>query len=274
MDSLDSFEISLGRQAANQPRQLESLLSQNIASAAEFAALRWSWWRDKQEDLFEVAGVSSWPALAAFRDLASNFGIMRPRSTTITQQWGYRGRAGVHQLHPLASGDWDPGGAFVSFQERFRGALRAGGMDRRLSAALAGALKEMSSNAIEHSEAPIPPIATFGISNGEWCFSVTDLGRGVLASLRENPSYSAIATESGALELVLQDGVSRTGEPGRGRGFTWVFKALVNRQAKLRFRSGGGSARWEGTSPTAQDVTYQGLPISRSGFHVRVMGPF
>lgn len=272
-DSLDSFEIALCARGPSPSRRLDGLSSQNIASAAEFAALRWFWWREYKEDLFEVSGIDSWPALAVFRDLASKFGIMRPKARPAGSWFGFRGHAGVHELYPLVSGDWDPGGTFISFQERFRGALRSRGVGPGLSSALAAALKEMASNAVEHSASPIPPIATFGVGEDEWCFSVTDLGRGALVSLRDNPVYSSIATENRALKLVLQDGVSRTGEPGRGRGFTWVFKALVDRQSKLRFRSGGASARWEGTSPTAQDVTYQSLSVTRSGFHVRVMGP-
>ncbi len=44
---------------------------------------------------------------------------------------------------------------------------------------------------------------------------MTDIGLGVLADLKRNPSFSAIATDIAALQNVVRDGVSCTGKAGR-----------------------------------------------------------
>jgi hypothetical protein len=131
----------------------------------------------------------------------------------------------------------------------------------------------MASNAVEHANSPAAPVASFEVTGCTWSFGVTDVGRGGLASLRENPKYDYLVGQAEALELMLKEGVSRTGEVGRGLGFSTVFKALVDRRATLRFRSGGAIASWEGVSPTDQTIHIQSLPLTRAGFHVRVAGP-
>jgi hypothetical protein len=153
-------------------------------------------------------------------------------------------------------------------------ALRDFGMQAKFASALAGALEELVSNAVEHSNAPVNPVACFEVGRTSWAFGVVDVGRGVLASLRENPRHAHLKTETDALTLAVQPGVSRLEDTSRGNGFTTVFKALVDYRTRLRFRSGGASARWEGESPTDQSITALALPVSRpGGFHVRVAGP-
>ena len=177
------------------------------------------------------------------------------------------------ELAPAAGEDWEPGGSILFFQDDFRGALVESGMDRSYANALSGALIELASNAIEHSASLVSPLACFEVSTNFWCFGVADVGRGVLASIRENPSYAGLRTSAEALSTVLRDGVSRTGQPGRGDGFRRVFKALVDRRATIRFRSEGAAGWWEGESPTAQTITLKSLPVSRRGFYIRISGP-
>jgi hypothetical protein len=272
----DRLETVLYRSGgAGAVREHDPVLDRDLGAAAEFLSLRWLWWRDHHEDLFEIIpGLDEWSALNLLRHLASRYELAQPRARRKPPPgpWS-RGWAGAYQLSPLGTKDWQPGGAFALFQERFQVELRKAGAERLFSYALAGALEEMASNAVEHAIAPIAPVACFEVTSGAWQFAVTDVGRGALSSIRDNPAYAALATETDALQLVLQEGVSRTGEIGRGRGFSRVFKALVDRRAGLRFRSGGAAAHWTGESPTAQKIRFQGLPLSRAGFHVRVAGP-
>jgi hypothetical protein len=272
----DRLEIALGRSdGAMRAFKREPALERDLGAAVEFLGLRWLWWREYQEDLLDLLpGIEEWSALNLVRQLMARHKLSQPRSTRKPPlgNWS-RGYAGACELSPLGSKDWRPGGEFSLFQERFQTTLRNAGAERLFSYALAGALEEMSSNAVEHASPPIAPIACFEVTGKDWQFTVTDVGRGALSSIRDNLAYAALGTEMDALKLVLQDGVSRTVEAGRGRGFTRVFKALVDRQARLRFRSGGASAQWEGESPTAQLVRFQGLPLSRAGFHITVAGP-
>jgi anti-sigma regulatory factor (Ser/Thr protein kinase) len=159
------------------------------------------------------------------------------------------------------------------FEERFKTALVRAGATSGLAHGLLGALNEMASNAVEHAEAPVAPVTTYEIRDGQWAFSVTDVGSGVLGSLRRNPKYASVASDVAAVRLAVQDGVSRTGNPSRGRGFAHVFKALVNRMCTIRFRSSGALASWEGTSPAAHQLTLSPSP-ERAGFHVLVSSGF
>jgi hypothetical protein len=272
---LDRLESALRR-----PGNLHDVVSQlefeDLPTAAEFMGLRWIWWERHRSDILGlVEGLDNWPALRRFRALAGGYELLvNGAGVSLPTDGEPVGSAGLHQLPPSGSHQWEPGGSFVAFQERFHTALRQGGMKQhQYAAALTGAFVEMASNAVEHANSPAAPIASFEVTSRGWSFGVTDVGRGALASLRENPAYGDLEGEGEALEFMLKEGVTRTGEPGRGLGFSNVFKALVDRRVTLRFRSGGAVASWEGESPTDQVIHSQGLPISRQGFHVRVAGP-
>ncbi len=271
---LDRLESAL-RRPCNLLGVVSQLESEDLPTAAEFMGLRWLWWERHQSDLLGlVKGLENWPALRRFRALANGYEVL-VNGTGVSPLAGgeLAGNSGLYQLPPIGSHKWEPGGSFVAFQEDFHATLLQGGMKQRYAAALTGALAEMASNAVEHANSPAAPIASFEVTSRGWSFGVTDMGRGALASLRENPAYAGLEGEGEALELMLKEGVSRTGKPDRGLGFSHVFKALVDRRATLRFRSGGAVASWEGVSPTDQTIHSQGLPVSRQGFHVRVAGP-
>lgn len=272
---LDRLEAVLRHPDQLKAWTLDQSEIEDLPTAAEFMSLRWIWWQRHQADLLtEIPKLDSLPILRRFQALAQGSAVLM--STTQVRSISEPlplGKSGVYELPPLESTKWEPGGSFVRFQENFRAALRGAGVDQHYSDALAGAVAEMASNAAEHADSPVPPLASFEVTSRTWSFGVTDVGRGALASIRENPAYADLEGEVEALELILQEGVSRTGKPGRGLGFTTVFKALVDRRATLRFRSGGATSLWEGESPTAQTIHLQGLPFRRQGFHVRVAGP-
>lgn len=273
---LDRLESALSR-PGNRYSVVSQLESEDLPTAAEFMGLRWIWWERHRSDLLcLVEGLDDWPALRRFRALAAGYELLVKGAGASQSRGGEPAgsSAGLHQLPPSGSHRWEPGGSFVAFQELFHTALRQGGMKQhRYAAALTGALVEMASNAVEHANSPAAPIASFEVTRRGWSFGVTDVGRGALASLLENPAYGDLEGEGEALEFMLKEGVSRTGEPSRGLGFSNVFKALVDRRVTLRFRSGGAVASWQGESPTEQTIHSQGLPLARQGFHVRVAGP-
>jgi hypothetical protein len=157
----------------------------------------------------------------------------------------------------------------MRFVEAAGTSLRESGWSVELAALSTSALVEMASNAVEHSESSYAPIVTFEALPPHWTFSVTDVGRGLRASLVENARYANLRSDQEAMEACLTDGVSRHGTPGHGTGFTTVFRALADRRSTLSFRSGTASGEWTGTSPTAQTLLYRVLP-RRSGFHLEV----
>jgi hypothetical protein len=52
----------------------------------------------------------------------------------------------------------------------------------------------MTRNALEHAEAPIPALVGYQAVDGAACFSVVDVGMGVLASLSSHPAYGTLSS--------------------------------------------------------------------------------
>jgi anti-sigma regulatory factor (Ser/Thr protein kinase) len=177
-------------------------------------------------------------------------------------------------IPPRLSSGWAAGAPFGLFQERFKTALVSAGAPRPFAYGLAGALDEMASNAVEHAGAPVPPVAAYEVRRDGWSFGVTDLGVGLLRTLGRNPKLSAdLGDDVAALKSAVRDGVSCTGVPGRGTGFGNMFRALADRGCSIRLRTSGATARWQGISPAAHQLTYLLAP-ERAGFHVQVEGGF
>lgn len=173
---------------------------------------------------------------------------------------------------PLEAG-WIPGSNFNFLLERYWSALVTIGLPRDFAYSILGAFFEIASNAIEHSESRPAPLAAFFAGENGWRLSVSDIGIGVLASLRRNPAFHNLRTSAKALRYALAAGTSRHTEPGRGQGFSTVFKALADRKVAIRIRSGSAFASWTGTSPTDQNLKIHSLPLSRlQGFHIALSG--
>ncbi|MCC7536889.1 MAG: hypothetical protein IT379_11780 [Deltaproteobacteria bacterium] len=236
-----------------QPLHVEA--AQSLAGLAEFAAVRWSWWARHSVDL-----VRALPG-------GDIVGLRGPDDLLVAEVFEH---GAVHCVPPPGAA-WQSGSAFMLFQERFKTVLVGAGADTRFAHALLGALNEMASNAVEYASAPLCPIATYEVRDGSWCFSVTDVGCGVLRTLRRNPSYTNLSDDVDALRLAVQDGISATASPTRGYGFTHVFRALVNRMCAIRLRTVGARAAWSGRSPAAHLLGLSPAPV-RDGFHVAVSG--
>ncbi len=179
------------------------------------------------------------------------------------------------ELHPIPSREgWGSEAPFHRFQERFKDRLRDRGLAPGPAHAIVGALAEMSSNTDEHAGASATSLACFYVSGETWGFGVGDLGRGVRRSLADNPKFGEVRSDLDALQLAVTEGVSRTDEPGRGRGYSSMFKALADRQCRLRFRTGRAIGAWSGASPTAQRLALTASRVDRPGLWVSVEAPF
>ena len=130
-------------------------------------------------------------------------------------------------------------------------AARAAGLPKGLAAGLMGALGELQDNILEHSGRLDSGLVAYGASTDAFEFVVADAGRGVLASLRDNPEFAHLADCGTALRLAASDGASRhASNTGRGYGIGQLFRALAHDAAELRLRSGDHALRLWGDAPS------------------------
>lgn len=140
---------------------------------------------------------------------------------------------------------------WTNFAMRMKRAAVAAGLSSEWSGQMTAALREMESNITEHSGAPSSGVLAYRTVPGRLEFVASDVGRGVLATLREAPDYSTLNDHGEALRLTLTDGASRLGAGlGRGYGFRPLFTGLANRNGALRFRSGSAALTIEGSGPS------------------------
>jgi hypothetical protein len=158
---------------------------------------------------------------------------------------GATGRLGVMRLGDDFGDDEET--RWTGFGLKADKAMQAAGLPAGLAGQLVGATKELHSNVYEHSEKSGTGLVAFAVHQDMAEFIVADSGVGVLASLRSNPAHALVEKDGEALRLALQPGVSRyAGEPLRGHGFDLMFTGLLNRNSKLRFRSGTAAVTIDG----------------------------
>lgn len=184
---------------------------------------------------------------------------------------GARDRAGVF---PLARGTHRGTDserlAWEQWAKHAENAAVAAGLTKGLVAGLMGALGELQDNVFEHSGRAESGVVAYAASEGAFEFVVADAGRGVLASLRENPEFSLLPDSGAALRVAASDGASRHARStGHGYGIGQLFRALAHDAAELRFRSGDYALRLWGDAPSltgqvelAQKAWLDGLAIT------------
>ncbi len=184
---------------------------------------------------------------------------------------GARDRAGVF---PLSRYDLDDGGSerpvWDQWAKHAENAAVGAGLAKGLTAGLMGALGELMDNVFEHSDRPETGLVAYAASEGAFEFVVADAGRGVLASLRENPDFGGLSDCGVALRVAASDGASRYARStGHGYGIGQLFRALAHDAAELRFRSGDYALRLWGDAPRltghvelAQKAWLDGLTVS------------
>ena len=104
---------------------------------------------------------------------------------------------------------------------------------------LVGAITELYTNVIEHSQRIDSGQIIFFAKPQKVEFIIRDSGIGVLTSLKQNRNYNHLEDSGTALKLALQDGVSRFADKsGRGMGFRSLLVGMVNYFDFIRFHSG------------------------------------
>ena len=149
----------------------------------------------------------------------------------------------------------DPDGPDQSLWEQWakhaENAAVANGIERGLAQGLVGAIIELQMNVYNHSGSAESGLIAYGVRPGSLEFVVADAGRGVLASLRENPEFSGLTDHGEALRVAMSDGASRFGRTtGRGYGISQLFRALARDYGELRFSSGDHTLTLWGDGPS------------------------
>jgi hypothetical protein len=130
------------------------------------------------------------------------------------------------------------------------------------------AMEELEGNIREHSGMPSTGLLAYRAAEGIFEFVAADKGVGLLESLRSCRTYAGVPDHGRALQLALDDGVSRFEDEQRGHGFRPIFVGLANLNGSLRFRSGDHALLLDGTNRnlvtarTAQKPMIDGFFVS------------
>jgi hypothetical protein len=128
---------------------------------------------------------------------------------------------------------------FSLFLERFCRSMKCEGFPAKFADALAKVGDEMVDNVVQHS-AMTPPfsgIAGYHVQEGRASFSVADVGRGILATLRDSPKWTHLENARSALRAILSEGASSRVDQGAGEGFKQLFASLVDHNCLIRLRT-------------------------------------
>jgi len=105
-------------------------------------------------------------------------------------------------------------------------------------------LSELLHNVLDHN-----PAGTFAIFLMEMyrrrtesllTLAIGDMGVGIMTSLRRNPRYGALATDTQAISTAIEFGTSEFAGTNRGNGLFFTLKILTGRGAVGDLRSGKG----------------------------------
>jgi hypothetical protein len=151
-------------------------------------------------------------------------------------------------------------------------AALAAGFPALIVAEIIGALGELQDNVFRHSEAARTGLVAFAARPGTLEVIISDIGIGVLASLRSHADYASTEDAGMALKIAVADGESRFGrDSGCGFGMGQMFRALANHDGDLRFRSDDHALEIRGHSPSLQGRVQLRQKASLPGLTVSVL---
>lgn len=146
----------------------------------------------------------------------------------------------------LRGTNWFEDRTYHPFESRFQKAAKAAGFGNRAEG-LTGAMFEMADNVAQHSgscsAAPSPGLIGYFAHNGHVAFAIGDSGRGILASLKENPMWAHLSSSTDALEAVVKNHASRRQNMGEGEGFKQMFRSLADLNGYVVLSSHNGRMR-------------------------------
>ncbi|MGC3957029.1 MAG: hypothetical protein QM813_03405 [Verrucomicrobiota bacterium] len=163
------------------------------------------------------------------------------------------------EFYPIVGADWSNPSRYHPFESRFCKATKNAGFGG-MAEALVGALFEMADNISQHSgevgRTPAKGLIGYSVSLNTVSFAIADIGRGCLASLRENPQWADLPNSKSALMAIINQHASRRLHAGDGEGFKEVFRSLANLNGLIELRSNDGRVTVIGT-PMGREATSQ-----------------
>jgi len=163
------------------------------------------------------------------------------------------------EFYPISGVDWSNPKHFHPFESRFCKAVKDAGFGG-MAKALVGALFEMADNISQHSAeaegVPAKGLIGYNVSSSIVSFAIGDIGRGCLASLRENPQWAGLPNSKTALMAIIKQHASRRLRSGEGEGFKEVFRSLANLNGLIEIRSYDGRVTVVRT-PIGREATSQ-----------------
>jgi hypothetical protein len=163
------------------------------------------------------------------------------------------------EFFPIVGENWADEIKFHPFESRFCKAAKAAGFGD-MADALTGALFEMADNVVQHSGTDLagaaPGLIGYYVCDGHVAFAVGDAGRGVLASLNENPAWTALTDSKAGLLAIVQQSASRRAGFGDGEGFKQVFRSLVDFNGIVEMHSYDGRIKLTQT-PVGREAVSQ-----------------
>lgn len=128
---------------------------------------------------------------------------------------------------------------FSLFLERFCRSMKSDGFPPAFTNALAKVADEMADNVVQHSltHEPFSGIAGYHVACGRAAFVAIDIGRGILARLKDSPKWSHLENSRAALRVIVTEGASSRVDQGAGEGFKQLFSSLVDHNCLIRLRT-------------------------------------
>lgn len=150
------------------------------------------------------------------------------------------------EFFPIRGRNWARDVNYHPFESRFRKAANEAGFGRKADG-LTGALFEMADNVAQHSgddsSTPAPGLIGYYVCDEHVAFAIGDLGRGVLASLKENRAWEALPNSKAALMAIITNHASRRTYGGDGGGFKEVFRSLTDLNGVVEMCSYAGRVK-------------------------------
>jgi len=151
------------------------------------------------------------------------------------------------------------------FRLRFKQSATKHGFSSVKAGGIESSLHEMTENALLHADSSAATLVGYYVTDQFVQFTVADVGRGILSSLKTNPRFQSLSLSNEAIKAAIRDRNSRFASGGYG--FRQVFKSLTEMWGTLRFRSGAGCLTMDGTALN-HDVGTESFPPPLPGFQV------
>lgn len=121
-------------------------------------------------------------------------------------------------------------------------------LDKITSSHLGAFVDEMVSNVREHSGSISTGSIAFAARPRSFEIVVSDRGRGILKSLKENAAHAHLKTEGQAMFEALKEGTSRIPRSDHGLGFRPMLLGVARLHSSIRMRSGDAALVMSGTA--------------------------